>query len=374
MPDPVSSHHYNMSLSKTDTDFIKEKLEMRILHGLACEWEAASLMLDLPYRKSMHMPAFCLKTMSRRLGYWSKMKKEICINREYALSNNWDSVRRVLFHEMAHQFAEEVLGAENDPPHGPLFRKACYILRADYRASGEWITGKDKSGIIGRVEKLFALAESSNQNEAESAMRKAHELVLKYNIDILTLNSERNFISVFAGLPGLRHPREEYFLAELLRNFYFVWTIWVPAYVIEKQKMGRVLELSGTPYNISIASYVYDFIRRYIENRWAEYNSSGLLNRFQKSDFASGIVKGFASKLKSGGKVKPGPFNALIKTGDPQLKEYVRHRYPRTVSVSRKGSRCHANILKDGIDIGKELVISKGITKSGTGGRLLIGR
>lgn len=374
MPDPVSSTHYNMNLSKTDAGFIKEKFEIRILHGLACEWEAACLMLEPPYRKLMHIPAFCLKTMSRRLGYWSKIKKEICINREYALSNNWDSVRRVLFHEMAHQFAEEVLGAENETPHGPLFRKACHILRADYRASGEWTTDKGKSGIMGRIEKLFALAESSNRNEAESAMRKAHELVLKYNIDILALNSERNFISIFAGAPGLRHSREEYFLAELLRNFYFVWTIWVPAYVIEKQKMGRVLELSGTPENISIASYVYDYIRRYIEKCWAEYNSLNLLNRSQKTDFASGIIRGFSSKLKSGSKVKPSSSNALTKADDPQLKEYVRHRYPRTVSVSRKGARCHANILKDGIDTGKELVISKGITKSGTGDRLLIGQ
>ncbi len=363
-----------MCLYKTDTGSIQEELEMRILHGLACEWEAAVLMLDPDYRGLMQMPLFSLNTMSRRLGYWSGMKKEICINREYALSRNWDSVRRILLHEMAHQFAEQVFGAQTETPHGPLFKKACYLLRADCRASEECLPDDGNSGIMGRIKKLFALAESSNRNEAESAMRKAHLLVAKYNIDILTRNGSRNFISVFAGSPGLRHPREEYFLAQLLRDFYFVWTIWIPAYVIEKQKMGRVLELSGTPENISIASYVYDFIMRYIENRWVEYNSLNLLNRYQKTDFASGIINGFASKLKSGSKIEPRTGGALIKVDDPLLKEYAQHRYPRTISISRKGSNCHANIIKDGINIGKNLIISKGITKSGPGGRFLIGQ
>jgi hypothetical protein len=132
--------------------------------------------------------------------------------------------------------------------------------------------------------------------------------------------------------------------------------------------------LSGTPENISIASYVYDFIMRYIENRWLDYNCHNLLNRYQKTDFASGIIKGFASKLKSGSKIEPRTWGALIKVDDPLLKKYTQHRYPRTISISRKGSSCCANILKDGINIGKNLIISKGITKSGTAGRFLIGQ
>ncbi|MBU1182228.1 MAG: SprT-like domain-containing protein [Proteobacteria bacterium] len=354
------------------TSMSRTEFERKILHGLALEWENALYLLDSKYRKSIRLPAFSLKDMRRRLGYWSGDKNEICINREFALSRNWDSVRRILLHEMAHQLAEQVFGAQTETPHGPLFRKVCYLLRADYRASEEYMPDEGNSGMMGRIKKLFALAESSNRNEAESAMRKAHELAAKYNIEILARNTARNFISVFAGAPGLRHPREEYFLAQLLRDFYFVWTIWVPAYVIEKQKMGRVLELSGTPDNISIASYVYDFIRRYIDNRWTEYNSLNLLNRYRKTDFASGIVRGFASKLKSDRKIKSLPGSALIKVGDPLLKEYAQYRYPRTVSISRKGSSCSANILQDGINIGKELVISKGITKSGGSTRFLL--
>jgi len=131
--------------------------------------------------------------------------------------------------------------------------------------------------------------------------------------------------------------------------------------------------LSGTPDNVSIAAYVYDFIRRYIDKRWAEYNRLNLLNRYRKTDFASGIIRGFASKFKSNSGIKYPAGSELIKVGDPLLKKYAQYRYPRTISVSRKGSGCCANILQDGINIGKELVISKGITKSGGSKRFLLG-
>jgi hypothetical protein len=352
---------------------IGTELERKILRGLALEWENALYLLDPEYRESIRIPAFVLKEMRRRLGYWAGEKKEICINREFALSVKWDSVRRILLHEMAHQLAEEAFGGRAESPHGPLFRKACYLLRADPRASEEYLPDEENTVITHRIRKLFALAGSSNRNEAESAMRKAHELSAKYNIEILSKNTARNFMSVFAGSPSLRHPREEYDLARLIREYYFVWTIWVPAYVVKKEKMGRVLELSGTPDNVSIASYVYDFIRRYIENRWAEYNRENLLNRYRKTDFASGIIRGFTGKMKSNGGIRRNAAYGLIKTEDPLLKEYAKYKYPHTVTISRKGSSCDRNVLQDGIKIGEELIISKGITVRGREKLLLPG-
>lgn len=368
-----------MYKSKPESAVISEKLERKILHGLALEWEAARYLLDSKYRKFLQMPAFSLKDMKRRLGYWSGEKNEICLNRDIALSRKWDFLKKILLHEMAHQVAEQIFGAYTETPHGPLFKKACYILRADYRASEDCsrinnnIEPDDHdTTIILRIKKLFALAESSNRNEAESAMEKAHELVAKYNIEIITNNTNRHFASISVGTPALRHPREDYNLAGLLRDYYFVWTIWVPVYVIEKEKMGRILELSGTKENIEIASYVHDFIKHYIESRWPEYNSKKLLNRHRKTDLATGIIKGFSAKLKTGAESKYHSTNALIKTGDPLLNKYIKYRYPHIVNISNKSSSCDANVLQDGINIGKNLIISKGITKTNAEERILI--
>jgi len=136
------------------TEMTGTELERKILHGLALEWENALCLLDSKYRELIRIPAFSLKDMKRRLGYWSGGKKEICINREFALSGNWDSVRRILLHEMAHQLAEQAFGAETETPHGPLFRRACYLLRADYRASEDYIPDEENFVIMQRIRKL----------------------------------------------------------------------------------------------------------------------------------------------------------------------------------------------------------------------------
>jgi len=361
---------------------LREKLEHRILHGLACEWEAALWVLSAAHRQSMSKPFFCLKDMKKKLGYWSREKREIVLNRNFVLNHTWDSVRDVLLHEMAHQFADQVLKARNEPPHGAMFRKACQLLRANPKASGNYTplwdriaqrtpTREDK--ILLRIKKLMALAESRNHHEAEAAMAKAHELIAKYNIDLLNHNEKRDFISVFVGEPALRHPREAYHLARLILDFYFVEGIWVPAYVLEKGKVGRVLEITGTAQNIKIASYIYDFVRNFIDSQWHDYNHKKVLNRYRKTDFAVGIIEGFRSKLDSQKSTKKEDKNesAIIKIEDPLLQQYIAYKYPRTTNFSRKISSEDQNILKDGMKIGKKLVISKGITEKRHSNKLL---
>jgi hypothetical protein len=230
--------------------------------------------------------------------------------------------------------------------------------------------------IMSRVKKLMALAQSQNQHEAQSAMAKAHQLIAKYNIDILARDEDRHFVSIFVGLPALRHFREDYHLAGLLQDFYFVYGIWVPAYVLNKGKMGSVLEISGAIQNVRIASYVHDFVTHFIDSQWQRYNKKKGLNRYRKTDFAVGIVKGFRSKLKLQNtermrkKGKPG----LIKMEDPLLQEHVDYRYPHTASVRGKVLRGHKDVVRDGISIGKKLVISKGINEKGTSRKLLAGK
>ncbi|MCP4109571.1 MAG: DUF2786 domain-containing protein [Desulfobacteraceae bacterium] len=363
---------------------IRESLEQRILHGLACEWEAVLWVLNPAHRKLMKKPMFSLRDMSNRLGYWSEKKREISFSRDFVLNHPWDSIREVLRHEAAHQFADQVLGAGDEPPHGPGFKKACSLLRANPEASGKYRTlheqilhespnSEDK--IMIRIKKLMALAESRNRHEAEAAMFKAHELIAKYNIDLLTHKKNRDFVSIFLGKPALRHFREEYHLGHLLQDFYFVEGIWVSAYVIEKGKMGRVQEISGTVRNVKIAGYVYDFVRRYIDSGWAEYNKNKKLNRYRKTDFAVGIIEGFRFKMESENeKTEQGRNNderALVRVEDPLLIKYMKYKYPHTTSFRRNVSSQDADVLQDGITAGKNMVISKGITENGDSGKYL---
>ena len=209
---------------------IHEELERRILHGLSCEWDLAVLELNATYREKLRKPLFGLHDMKSKWGYWSGEKREICLSRHLVLNHSWASVCEVLMHEIAHQFAEEVLGADNNPPHGPVFERACYLLRANPRASGnyrpldemlqeEMSNTKDK--IMLRVKKLMALATSQNLHEANSAMAKAHELIAKHNVDLVVNEEKRHYISMFLGTPSLASssPHARAGLLYLRRNW-----------------------------------------------------------------------------------------------------------------------------------------------------------
>jgi len=360
---------------------IQEKLEHRILHGLACEWENALAILGPSQKRKIGRPLFSLADMQKQLGVWSASKNEISISRALVMNYPWDTVREVLRHEMAHQYAEQELGINGEPPHGPAFQKACGLLRADpgasrkiksfYRRTPSQLETTDK--ILIRVKKLMALAESVNRHEAEAAMAKAHELIARYNIDLLTHAQPRNFISVFAGQPALRHLRDDYHLANLLQAFYFVQGLWVSAFVIAKNKMGRVLEISGTHSNVDIALYVYDFVRQFIDTQWSVYNCSRKLNCHRRTDFAVGIIEGFYDKLKTEQhrRLACDEKFALVEAGDPLLEQYMSYRYPYTRSFRRNGCSQDNRVLADGMQVGRRLVIAKGITETRISRRLL---
>lgn len=354
---------------------IQKKLENSILFGLSREWETALWVLPPDIRSLIKKPLFSLGQHKKQLAYWNSERREISFSREFALNYPWDSIKEVLLHEMAHQLTHEVLKIKNQPPHGPAFRKACVLLKANPKASGSYppLSERVKNGYLDekdktlvKIKKLLALGESKNIHEAESAVAKAHHFIEKYNIDLLEHDAERNFISVFVGKPSLRHFKEEYLLAKLLTEHYFVYGIWVTSYVIEKEKMGRVLEISGTPHNVKIASYVYDFIRNQINIAWNLYNSDKGLNRYHKSDFSAGVIEGFDAKLKAqknsdNKNSSPNGKNKLKLINDPKLKEYASNKYPGVKNFKRTISNQDQTIVKDGEKIGRKIILAHGV-------------
>jgi hypothetical protein len=362
---------------------VQQDLEHRILHGIACEWDAAWLGLDPETQLLVRRPTFAIKELKNQWGNWSPQKRQISLSRQLVLNYSWDSIRDVLLHEMAHQIAQQLWGASGQLPHGTAFKRACQLLHIDAAASVNYLPLQDrllqdKSNAhdrrMLRVKKLLALAESKNRFEAEAAMTKAHELIARHNIELSSHETRRQFLSIFIGSPALRHPREDYHLANLLQDYYFVTGIWVPTYVIEKQKMGRVLEISGTAQNLKIADYIHGFISRFIDAQWLKYNHNKNMSRYRKTDFAVGIIEGFRSKLELNvvkHKTKKDIF-ALIRKGDPQLEKYFSFRHPHTVSVKKAASRQDVRVLNDGKKLGKKLVIARGISQRKDGKPRLI--
>jgi len=208
-----------------------------------------------------------------------------------------------------------------EEPHGPAFRNACALLRADPRAATECELIEDglrRDGDVGddrimvKVRKLLALAQSPVRHEAEQALAKAHCLIARYNIDLLAQGRASDYQSMCVGKPAIRRAADQQYLARLLSDFYFVQCIWIHTFCPERGKFGRILEITGRYENLRIASYVHDFIERFVQVEWERYSAGPArgLSRRRRTDFAVGILTGFIRKLESGRAGAPAPLSA----------------------------------------------------------------
>jgi len=351
---------------------IREDLQHPILHGLCCEWKTKASQVKPSESKGFVQPLFAIRDFKSRWGSWSSEKREIALSRELVYRHSWGAVREVLFHEMAHQYAEQVLHGRNERPHGPSFHRACHVLRANPRAStGHLLLDQRLSndsagrepGILSRVRKLMALGQSENVFEAQAAMAKAHELLRKHQLDGGAGQEKGDFISTLVGQPALRHSQEHYALSNLLQDFYFVCGVWVPAYALDRARMGTVLEITGRIHNVKTASYVHDFVMRFIESRWMDYGGPGRLNRHRKTDFSLGIIQGFRKKLADGATCaqNPGRGLSLVALGDRELQNQVAYQYPHLRRIRGRAVRRDEKVIRDGVALGRNLVLRKGI-------------
>jgi len=308
----------------------------------------------------------------------------MAFSHKLVLNYRWMTVREVLRHEMAHQVADEILGGA-DQPHGIRFQEACRLLNADPRAAGDYPslyeagdTGglDDNDRILLRVKKLLALSESPNRHEAELAMTKVHETIARYNIDLLSSQADRNYCSLCLGEPQLRQAADDYALSRLLQDFYFVEAVWIGAYVFERARMGRILEISGTTENVKMAGYVYDFLKRVIKDQWRVFRNEYAVTPGRKVDFALGLLSGFSEKLKNQDgqleKASPATY-ALMKRDDAQLVAYIRSRYPRLRKTAGSGRSVDEHVHRAGQEVGRKTILAKPIEHGTTRRSFLLG-
>ncbi|MCP4114821.1 MAG: DUF2786 domain-containing protein [Desulfobacteraceae bacterium] len=367
---------------------ISQELEQGILAMLYHEWEQVVWGLSLrepTLAARLKRPGILISEMKSTLGQWDPLLGEISLGRELVRKGRWDSVCEVLRHEMAHQLASTFAESRNEKPHGRRFVACCAAIGANPKASGTyksleervWGEGASENDrIMLKVKKLMGLATSRNRHEAELAAAKAGELIARYNLEHIKSNEKRNFESIIITTPSLKRTQAESLAAGILHAHYFVKPVWVPVYLPDRGKMGRALEISGTPTNVRIADYVFAFVLNYALKSWKDYKAANPSCR-ARSGYMTGVVLGFRQKLDQSQKqrcaqTEEGRDQALVPVKDGQLAAYVDRRYPRVRSTSRVHASTSREAYSDGLEKGKDLVVSKAIAESGVNtGKLL---
>lgn len=359
---------------------LSAQLEAALIRELRARYEWEN---EQRFARRLSLPVITLSDSTTHLGRWYSQRRTLELSRPMLLARPWLEVTSVLEHEMAHQYVDEVLRVRDEAPHGETFRRVCAERGIDGRAAGspcaaapldpaqpEGDPGADR--VLERIRKLLALAGSPNQHEAEIAMRKAHELMLRHNIETIAERVDRNYEVRHLGDPHKRGNRVESEVAGLLSEFFFVKVIRVPIYLPRLGKSGSVYEIAGTHANVEMASHVYAFLLATAERLWRENRRDARVRSgHDRLAYQSGVVNGFREKLMS--ERRGMGETGLVWVGDRDLDKFYRARHPRITtrrhSVSINGA--HAA----GREAGRNVVLHKPVERgpSGGGPRLLRG-
>jgi hypothetical protein len=355
------------------------------MHPLDIELERATLRAlrrtydDLNgtfFRWQLRRPVLELSDSDGRLGRWHREHRTIEISKILMLDRGWGATVEVLKHEMAHQFVDEVLAIQDQTAHGPAFRRTCEERGIDARAAGMPSASPhtdEQMRVLERVAKLLALAESSNEHEAQSAMSAAQRLMLKYNLDSVRHGDVRAYAFRHLGKPSGRVDESQRVLAVILGEHFFVEAIWVPVWRPLEAKRGSVLEVCGSPENLELAEYVHVFVNHTADRLWKQYKREHRIRKnANRRTFIAGVMAGFREKLDR--EKQKSDEEGLVWVGDAELAEFFRARHPH-VRTKRYGGRLRNEAYVHGRQAGERIVLHRGVSEGASGSvRLLPGR
>lgn len=352
---------------------LSAELQAAVVRALRSDWESLNWS---HLRRALFPPTFLLSDARSRLGQWSRTDRTIEIGLHLVIEQPWGAVVEVLKHEMAHQYADEVLQAFDETAHGPAFRRGCALLGIDPAASGVPTSSgpipDEEARVLGRIAKLLALADSPNRNEAESATREAQRLMLKYNLGIAAGRDDnpqgsprgrafREYQFRHLGEPTGRVQAHMRQLAALLGRHFFVEPIWVSVHRPHLGRSGKVLEICGTPANLEMAAHVHDFLLCTAERLWREHrNLQRITSDRLRRSYLVGVMRGFEEKL--GAQAREHQREGLIWVKDAGLEDFLTSRYPRQEN-RRSATRAHPGAYVAGKQAGRSIVLYRPIEK-----------
>lgn len=365
-----------------------EKYRAIWLNQLLVEYEE----ICWSYGLELSTPVFEISDSKREVGSYHSSTRTLRLSRYLITENPWAVTLQVLKHEMAHQLCAEQFGGR-EKGHGPDFQGACRLLGVEpefCRAQSslpelqkELEKGSDLSEVgrkfISKVEKLFALAGSPNENEATLAMQKANELIEKYNLSFLDAGEKQDFGYTVINRKRKRIEGYQRHICRILQDFFFVRVVTSSIYDPITDQTYKIIELLGTRENVTIGEYCYFFLENKLVSLWSHNRHKFKGNtRTEKSSYYLGLLNGFYNKLEKQ-KDKAIEKNAAATVGnmtltvaERELDGYVSSRFPRLQKVSRRTAKVYRNTYNDGVETGKTITLAKGVTaESVQSGRFL---
>jgi len=339
---------------------LTEHLRNTLTRELAMEWHVCNANY---FCSKLKIPTLEIVDVPNILGQWISTYKTLRISWCLIESQSWGQVIEVLKHEMAHQYVDEILQIKDEQAHGYSFKQVCKQRGIDAHAQGlpqTPINNTRTDALLLKVRKLLALADSTNPNEAQTAMNLAQKLMLEHHIEYLN-QTRSNDTSLYQyrfstlGLPKQKIQASDRWMSLILQSHFFVETIWVNHYSLVHQKRGKVLEICGLPHHIDMAEYVYYFLTQHAHSLIKKNKIT------QKQAFLCGIFRGFKEQLDT--QQKQHQEQGLICIKNTTLTIYYKKRHPHVRRYAYKSNQ-HSDSFYQGLQAGKNIRLHRPIKES----------
>lgn len=298
------------------------------------------------------------------LGYFDSNFYELGFH-ECLMHTNREQLHDVIRHEIAH-YINFIDYGNSIQHHGPEFRAFCQQMgwgEEIYKATtcledGQTTSHLEESSVLRKVQKLMALASSNNKNEAEQAMIKSQQLLLKHNIDSKYIGIEdEEKIFLKRILKQNRENAKMRCIALILETF-FVSTIFCRA------GDHIYLEILGNAVNIEIAEYVADFLKIELDNLWNQaQHLANLKGTVAKNSFLLGLAKGYCNKIQALKREYNNDIKNELMIIEKKLFDAKAMVYKRLSSTKSSRSYCHESSTI-GERMGRQLNINPALNKS----------
>lgn len=206
--------------------------------------------------------------------------------------------RQIIQHELAH-YITFIDHGPNIQAHGPEFKALCRkmdwgeeVARACFSLESNEVSTPPPP-LLKKIQKLMALSQSSNAHEAQLAMVKSQQLLLKYNINDIAAMAKDPTIFLKRILKQKKETAKMRAIAIILETFFV-------SVVYHRGDGVLYLEIAGEATNIEIAEYVAEVLQNQLELLWiAAKKDSRIQGKIAKNSFFLGVARGYCQQVKA---------------------------------------------------------------------------
>lgn len=299
------------------------------------------------------------------LGYFDSNFYELGFH-ESLLYAPKEQLQDTIRHELAHYITFINYGITENA-HGSEFRSFCKRMGWGKQIQkstaclddGALLPNVEDHSLLRKIQKLMALGSSSNKNEAQQAMIKSQQLLLKHNIDWKSFDDEDDEKIILKRImKQTKRNAKMRAIAKILETF-FVNTVF------NRQENYTYLEIIGSAMNVEIAEYVANILQDKLETLWGEAKKKqrNLKGVIAKNSFFLGLAQGYCSKVDFLKREYHHSTSHALMIIEKKLKNAKAMVYQRLTTSNSYARHC-AESSRLGKLAGKELNINPGINNS----------